>query len=832
MNIIAIFAPNNMFIMIFPENFEEKIGFDNIRNLLKNRCISTLGKSKVDNLLFADDFQDIRQRLFLTDEFLQIIRSDEEFPVQYFFDLREALSKLDVEGAFFELQELFDLKRSLEEIKAIHSFFKKTEDDKYPELKKLAGNIPLYPYIISRINQIIDKQGKIRDKASPELSDIRSKLAARQSSVSKIMHGILQRAKQSGYIDKETNLTVRNGKMLIPVPASNKRRIKGFVVDESATGKTSFVEPIEIIEHNNEIRELEFAERREVIRILKKITEDIRPYAEDLITGFDFLAEIDFIRAKSLFSIEIEATVPKLSKKKQIKIQSARHPLLYLSFKKEGREVVPLDIYFNENQRIVLISGPNAGGKSVCLKTVGLLQYMLQCGLPVPVSNHSVFAVFNKLFIDIGDEQSIEDDLSTYSSHLKNMKFFVENADNDSMVLIDEFGSGTEPALGGAIAEAVLDSLLKKNIYGLITTHYGNLKHFATANNGIVNGAMLFDTDNMKALYRLEIGRPGSSYAFEIAKNIGLAHEIILKAEQIVGKDHIDFDKNLKKIEQERKRLNDLNQKLKNKEIKLEGILKKYEQEAEAVKNRRKEIISEAKQTAEKILSGINKTLENTIYEIRKTNADKEKIKLERQKLENLKEHVHQRFENEEKYLSKKVEKLKNKQRQKQKTKTVEKQELIDTPICVGDKVSLDTGGVGEVLEIKGNKYLVSLGNMQMYLHRDKIKKISNNAYKKQAVKPKSLATNYDVRKVKIKFSHNLDVRGKRAEEALQIVANYLDQAVMVEAKEVKILHGTGNGILRQLIRDYLKTYPLVKHFKDEKIELGGAGITVVEFGY
>ncbi|MCF6240865.1 MAG: endonuclease MutS2 [Bacteroidales bacterium] len=831
MNIITIFAANKLFIMIFPDNFEEKTSFNSIRTLLKARCLSTLGKSKVDALLFSDDFDFIQQNLFLSNEFLQIIHSDEEFPIQHFFDLREALSKLEVEGAFFELQELFDLKRSLEEIKAIHSFFEKTEDDKYPELKKLAGKLPLFPYIINRINQVIDKQGKIRNKASTELADIRSKLAARQSSVSKIMHGILQRAKQSGYIDSDVNLSVRNGKMLIPVPSGSKRRIKGIVVDESATGKTSFVEPIEIVEHNNEIRELEFAERREIIRILKKITEDIRPYADDLILDFDFLAEIDFIRAKALFSVEIDAVVPKLSMKKQIKIQSAKHPLLYLSFLKENREVVPLDIYFNDNQRVVLISGPNAGGKSVCLKTVGLLQYMLQCGLPVPVSKNSVFTVFNKLFIDIGDEQSIEDDLSTYSSHLKNMKYFVENADNNSMILIDEFGSGTEPTLGGAIAEAVLDNLLKNRVFGLVTTHYGNLKHFATAQQGIVNGAMLFDTENMKALYRLELGRAGSSYAFEIARNIGLPREIILKAEEIVGKEHIDFDKNLKKIEQERKRLNDLNQKLKNKEIKLESILKKYEQEAEAVKNRRKEIINEAKQTADKILSGINKTLENTIYEIKKSNADKEKIKQSRQKLENLKENVRQRFENEEKYLTKKVEKLKNKQNKKKKTE--QKQEvIIDENIGKGDKVQLETGGVGEVLEKKGNKFLVSLGNMQMYLPKGKIKKISNNAYKKQAAKPKSLSGNYDVRKTKIKFSHNLDVRGKRAEEALQIVSNYLDQAVMVEAKEVKILHGTGNGILRQLIRDYLKTYPLVKHFKDEKIELGGAGITVVEFAY
>ncbi len=816
--------------MVFPENFEEKIAFNDIRILLKNRCLSTLGKSKVDELSFTNDFEYIQSNLSFTDEFLQIISSGEEFPIQHFFDLREAIEKLSVEGAFFEVQELFDLKRALEEIKAIYLFFKKTEEDKYPALKKLAGKLPLFPELISRIAQVLDNQGKIRDKASPELADIRSKLAARQSAVSKIMHKILQAAKQSGIIEKEANLSVRSGKMLIPVPAGNKRKIKGIVVDESATGKTAFVEPIEIVEHNNEIRELEFAEKREIVRILKKITDDIRPYALDLQTGFDFLAEIDFIRAKALFSIDIEAVKPKLNRRKQINIRSARHPLLYLAFQKENREVVPLDISFDKNRRMVLISGPNAGGKSVCLKTVGLLQYMLQCGLPVPVAANSVFTIFEKIFIDIGDEQSIEDDLSTYSSHLKNMKFFVENADENSLVLIDEFGSGTEPVLGGSIAEAILENLLNRKTFGLITTHYGNLKHFATANKGIENGAMLFDTENMKALYRLELGRPGSSYAFEIAKNIGLPAEIIKKAEKIVGKKHIDFDKNLKKIEQERKRLSDLNKKLNYKEQKLQETLKKYEQEAEAVQKRRKEIIAEAKQTAEKMLAGINKTVENAIYEIRKAGADKEKIKKVRQKLEALKENTRERFRNEEKYLSGKVEKIKKKQ--KQNKTVVEKEEPVDNNISVGDKVRLSTGGVGEVMEIKGNKFLISLGNMQMYLSADKLQKISNNAYKKQAAKPKSLSSNFDVRKVKLKFSHNLDVRGKRADEALQKVTEFLDQAVMVEAKEVKILHGTGNGILRQLIRDYLKTYPLVKSFKDEKVELGGAGITVVEFEY
>ncbi len=820
--------------MIFPENFEEKIGFDTIRNLLKRRCLSSLGKSRVDEISMSNNYGLIVLNLNLTDEFLQILQSDEEFPIQYFFDLREALNKIEIEGAFLELQDLFDLKRALEELKAISNFFKKTEDEKYPELKNKVRQLPAFLNVIDRINRVIDKQGKIRDKASSELADIRSKLRSRQSGVSKIMHRILQKAKQSGYIDSDTNLSIRNGKMLIPISASNKRKIKGFVVDESATGKTSFVEPVEIVETNNEIRELEFAERREIIRILKTLTEDIRPYREDLLMGFDFLADIDFIRAKTLFSVEIEAVKPVLSEKQKLNIKSARHPILYLSFLKEKREVVPLNIFFNDKQRIILISGPNAGGKSVCLKTVGLLQYMLQCGLLVPVEKNSVFGVFNSMFIDIGDEQSIEDDLSTYSSHLKNMKYFVENANGQTLILIDEFGSGTEPTLGGAIAESILDNLSKNDVYGVITTHYGNLKHYASSNQRIINGAMLFDTDKMKALYELEIGRPGSSFAFEIAKNIGLPMQIMEKAEKIVGKEHIDFDKNLREIEHEKKRLNNLNENLKKKEFQLNSILKKYEAETELTLKRRKEIISEAKQSAENIISGINKKVENTIYEIKKSNADKEKIKQARNILDELKEGTKKRIHHEEKFLSKKVEKIKNKQKNK---KVEEKKEevLVDEPIRKGDKVRLISGnGVGEVLEIKGANYLISLGNMQMHLKKNKLIKISNNAYRKQASvpKPQSNFAGWDVRKVKIKFSHNLDVRGKRADEALQTVSTYIDQAIMIEAKEVKILHGTGNGILRQLIRDYLKTYPLVSSFKDERVEHGGSGITVVEFGY
>jgi len=665
------------------------------------------------------------------------------------------------------------------------------------------------------------------------LADIRRKLISKSSGASKLMHKVLQASKKDKIISDDTNLTMRNGKMLIPVSASNKRKIKGFVVDESATGQTSYIEPVEMVELNNEIRELEFAERREILKILVNISNEIRPYIDELLLSYDFLAEIDFLRAKALFAIQIEANLPKLSNQPEITLKSAKHPLLFLSFLNDNKKLIPLNIKLHHNQRIILISGPNAGGKSVALKTVGLLQYMHQCGLLTPVDIESKFGVFNSIFIDIGDEQSIEDDLSTYSSHLTNMKKMLENANDKSLVFIDEFGTGTEPALGGAIAEAILEELVKFKTFGVITTHYGNLKHFAGLSKNITNGAMLFDTENMKALYQLEIGRPGSSFAFEIAKNIGLSQEILKKAESKIGKDKIDFDKLLKEIDSEKRRLTNLNKKLAQKEQHLEESLKKYETETELTLKKRKEIISEAKQTADNILSGINKNIEKTIHEIKKSNADKEKTKESRKKIEEIKATTKKRIENEEKFLSAKVKKIKRK-KQKKKVEITEKEEVV-SEIKIGDKVKFnDADTVAEVLNNRGKKLLLSIGDMQMYIEKSKVYKISNNQHNK-ITKNQKIITNfssYDVRKVKDNFSNSIDIRGKRADEAMQIISKYIDQAIMVAAFEVKILHGKGNGTLRMLIREYLATIDLIKSYKDEKVEFGGSGITIVKFEY
>ena len=817
--------------MIFPNNFEEKIGFDKIRNKVKGFCLSTLGKDKVDEIQFNASFNSVKTNLCLVNEFKLITQEDEIFPIQHFFDVREAVKRIKIEGTFVELEDLFDIKRSLDEIKAIVAYLSKADDEKYPNLRMLAGNVPLFQIVIDKINRILDKDGNIRDNASKELLQIRTSLQSKLSGVSRIMHSILQKAKNENIIESDTQLTIRDGKMLIPVPASSKRKIKGYVADESSTGKTSFIEPLEIIEVNNEIRELEFAERREIMRILLELCDNIRPYVDDLLQAYNFLAEIDFIRAKALFALKVNANLPKLTNKSQLNLKSAIHPLLFLSFEKEGKRAIPLDISMHENQRIVLISGPNAGGKSVCLKTVGLLQYMLQCGLLVSVHETSTMGLFQSVFIDIGDEQSIEDDLSTYSSHLKNMKKLIENANDSTLVLIDEFGSGTEPTLGGAIAEAMLEEFVKSGVYGIITTHYGNLKHFASSAKNMVNGAMLFDNHRMKALYELEIGRPGSSFAFEIAKNIGLPERIMQSAENKIGKEQIDFDKHLQEIERERRNLINTTKKISQKEIQLDIILKKYEEETKLTVQKRKDIIKEAKLSAENILSGVNKTIEKSIFELRKANAEKEKIKEIRENIDQLKEDTEKRFEHESKFLTKKIEKIKN--QKKDKNKEITENQDQNPELFIGDKVKLKNGqGTGEVLEIKDNKVFISLGNMQMFLDKSQLLKISSKEYKKQSNPEVKHSKSFEIGEVKNSFSYGIDVRGKRADEALQLVTSYIDECIMVEANEVRILHGKGNGILRQLIREYLKTVKIVRSAKDEKVDLGGAGITVVTFGY
>ncbi len=828
--------------MNYPQNFEQKIGFDKIRELLLNNCLSTLGRDKVLEMNFLTEKETIQTFLLQTLEFKQIVMFEDSFPTNYFYDARRQLEKLRIEGTVLDLPEWVELKRSLETIRAIVGFFKARErHDKYPELKKLLGNVVIYPFITEKIDAVVSRFGTIKDNASPELAQIRNQLMSKNTLVSNRLEKILNAAKEEGWVEKDANVNVREGKMLIPVPTAYKRKIKGFVTDESASGRTSFIEPIEIIELNNEIKELEFAERREILRILAKLSDEIRPYAPELLLAYNFLGEIDFIRAKALLASKIHAQMPALESKPELDYIKAVHPLLFLSLQKEKRKVVPLDLNITEKNRIILISGPNAGGKSVCLKTVGLLQYMLQCGMLVSAQDSSHFGIFSQIFIDIGDEQSIENDLSTYSSHLYNMKFFLENANPETLILIDEFGTGTEPQLGGAMAQAILQKLNDLGTNGIITTHYSNLKHFASSTEGIINAAMLFDTDMMKPLFQLELHRPGSSFTFEIAKQIGLPEEVLKLASDTIGQEVIDFDVHLKELENDRRVVAQMKQQLQQKEQKLNTTLDKYNKALSDTLLERTEIIAKANETAQNIISTANKKIENTILEIRKNQADKEKTREVRADFESYKKEQESKMQMHEESILKKMNKIK--ERQEKRSKNTENDEIIDEKLKslsadkpidnhfrVGDKVKMKgQEHVGEILAIKNNLVEISFGQLKTTLNKERIEKLSERElYKLAKEEVKKSGVNIDISTDIIEFTFQLDVRGMRGQEAIDQVKDYIDRAIVADVSQVRILHGTGNGILRQLIRQYLNTVNDVESAVDERIQIGGAGITVV----
>ncbi|MDR1091344.1 MAG: endonuclease MutS2, partial [Prevotella sp.] len=591
--------------MIYPENFEFKIGFDKIRQLLASKCLSSLGEERVESMAFSSDYTFIAESLSQTDEFIRIIQEEDNFPTNYFLDVRQSLANIKVEGTWIDESDLFDLRRSLQTIKEIVSFLKKEEEENtpYPYLYKLAGEVTIFPQLISRIDNILDKFGRIKDNASGELSRIRREIAHVSGGISRNLNAILRTAQNEGLVEKDVTPTMRDGRLVIPVAPAFKRKIKGIVHDESASGKTVFIEPAEVVEANNRIRELESEERREIIKILIAFTDTLRPLVQEITRSYEFLATIDFIRAKAAFAIDIEAIKPSIENKQLIRWYRAKHPLLLISHRKQNKQTVPLDIELEEDNRLLIISGPNAGGKSVCLKTVGLLQHMVQCGIPIPLAENSAVGIFDNIFIDIGDEQSIENDLSTYSSHLTNMKHFVRNCDDKTILLIDEFGGGTEPQIGGAIAESLLKRFNGKGAFGVITTHYQNLKHFANENKGVINGAMLYDRHLMQPLFTLSIGNPGSSFAIEIARKIGLPEDVISDASGIVGSDYINMDKYLQDIVRDNRYWETKRQNVRQKEKRLEEITENYEADLLEIEKQRKEIIRQAKADAERILS-------------------------------------------------------------------------------------------------------------------------------------------------------------------------------------------------------------------------------------
>ena len=839
--------------MIYPDNFENKIQFNEIRSLLKGYCLSQLGKDKVDDMAFTSDAERINTALSQTREFRRMQEEADDFPLQFFFDMRASIKRIRIEGTHLEENEIFDLRRSLETISGIVKFLNRSDDDgnyDYPTLHALTEDVMTFPDLIRRIDQILDKYGKIKDTASPRLAEIRSQLRKAEGSVSRTLYNILHAAQSEGLVEKDVTPTLRDGRLVVPVVPAMKRRIKGIVHDESSTGKTVFIEPTEVVEANNRIRELEADERREIIVILTEFSKLVRPHVDDIIYAYQLLAEIDFIRARAEFARLTNAIEPDVNAGPVIDWITARHPLLWLALKKQDKPIVPLDIMLTSDRHILIISGPNAGGKSVCLKTVGLLQYMLQCGLSIPVSERSKVGVFEDIMIDIGDEQSIENDLSTYSSHLLNMKNMMRRAGEATLLLIDEFGTGTEPQIGGAMAEAVLNQFVKKYAWGVITTHYQNLKHYADSHDGIANGAMLYDRHEMRPLFQLAIGQPGSSFAIEIARKTGIPDEVIREASAIVGSDYIQSDKYLQDIVRDKRYWENKRQNVHQREKDLEKTIAKYEEEIKELAQKRKEILRQAKEQAQELLKESNRNIENTIREIRECQAEKEETKRLREELNAFKEDVSEiDTKSADDLIEKKMRQIMERKERREKRKK-EKKENAGKPATIGTKLPTPTASaeqqtfavgdtvrmrglttVGTVETVQGKEATVVFGDVRTKV---KTSRLEHTVKKPESTQPATFAISRETRQTidshKLNFHQDLDVRGMRGDEALNAVQHFIDDAILVGMSRVRILHGKGNGILRQLIRQYLQSVPNVTSCKDEHVQFGGAGITVVDF--
>ena len=800
--------------MIFPLHFEQKIEFDKVKHLIQGHCVGAHAKELIDSLQFSTQIEAIWEKASQANEFCTICREEgDAFPTEGYFDTRVYLKRIATEGTYLTENELFELYRCLLTVKRIVQFFSVKTEEEYPFLKQKCAEVDAFPEICRYIDTILDKFGRIKDHASDALAQIRRQKITLTASISKLMTHIIRQAQQDGYLDKDVTPSLRDGRLVIPIVPAFKRKLGGIVHDESATGKTVYVEPGAVVEANNQIRELEAEEKREIIKILMACSDFMRPYLPQLELSMLFLAQMDALRAQALFAIRIGATLPQRVNKPLLDWKSATHPLLYLSLQEQQKEIVPLDIALNSEKRILVISGPNAGGKSVCLKTVGLLQYMWQCGLLVPMMPQSTMGIFESIFIDIGDEQSLENDLSTYSSHLSNMKYFLRHGNERTLLLIDEFGSGTEPQIGGAIAQAELERFNQQRCFGVINTHYTNLKHFASQTPGLVNGAMLYDRHHLQALYQLSIGNPGSSFAIEIARKIGLPEDVIEKASNIVGNQHIDYDKNLQDIVRDKRYWENKRQQVKLKEKKMNEADKNLQEQLSGIEKQRKEIIKQAKAEAKQLLAEANATIEKTIKEIKEAKADKEKTKAIRQQIEQQKKAL---------------------QEEKKSKPVVQKQaQAVHDTLAVGDAVTYGEN-VGEIIEIKGKKAVVAMGLMRLNVLLSDLSKANRKQIRQQEQRKQTTVWgkgDSTLREHQLKFKSQIDVRGMRADEALQTIMYYIDDAIMMGVSTVRILHGTGTGALKQTIRQYLYTVPQVRSAKDEHVQLGGAGITVVEFG-
>jgi DNA mismatch repair protein MutS2 len=804
--------------MIYPGNFEEKVEFDVIREMIRDNCLSEQGRRYVEKIRFITDFELLKKLLDQTEEFRQLLLEQPAFPSQDYFDLTDELHRIQILGSYIEPDKLFDLKSSLSTILDVMAWFSKADPNKMYNLKSISDQIVVDESIPSSIEKIMDDKGQIRDNASSKLLEIRKKIQSKLSAVDRKINQTLKAAKQAGWVAQDAEITIRDGRPVIPIPATHKRKIKGFVLDESATGQTVYLEPGEVLEINNEIRELQNAERREIIHILKEFSDQVRPHIPELMEAYRLLGLIDFIRAKARLALEINAVKPVLFDKPHIQWHNAVHPLLFLHFQKLEKKVIPLNIFLNNENRILVISGPNAGGKSVCLKTVALLQYMLQCGLLIPVENDSETGIFTDMFIDIGDEQSLENDLSTYSSHLLNMKHFVLNSNDRSFFFIDEFGTGTEPQLGGAIAEAILENLNSKKVFGVITTHYANLKVLAREGNGIINGAMLFDADKIEPLYELKIGQPGSSFAFEIARKIGFPKKILNLAQHKTGKKQLDFEQQLQQLEIQKRELLQKEEEIQLADSFLSEMIDKYEKLSGELEASKKEIMANARQEARQLIDSSNRLIEKTIKDIRESQADKVKTKALRKKIEEKADEI---SGNETKQSP---------ARRKEKVVSNKKVE-IERPIRIGDLVKVPKQNItGEVTSVIDDEVIIAFNSISFRTQLSKVEKVPGKANHPTTPKRRtSYSGILDNMNDKLSnFKLQLDVRGKRGDEAVALVRQYIDDALLLNISEVRILHGKGFGILRNLIHDYLRSVSEIKHFKDEHIERGGSGITIV----
>lgn len=838
---------------------EAKLGFDRVRKSVSDRCSTEYAVARVEQEEFSRDAREIRRRLQLTDEMRLIVMFEDGFPSNGYIDCVQFLQILQNDGANIDLLSLGKLRTMLQTLTKITNFFAGIRDGVYPNLKRMTSKIAVFPEVSRRIDSILDRHGNVKDTASDALYDIRKSLKDKESSISKVANSILRKAQQEGLVDSDAGISMRDGKLLIPVNSSKKRSFSGFVYDESASGKTTFIQPMEVIAIENEINELHFAEQREIFRILSEFSEFVRPYVPDLLDGAVCIGELDFIMAKANIALDYIAGMPVISENGEMDLRKARHPLLEKALRSEGKQIVPQTVTLTPAKHILLISGPNAGGKSVCLKTVGLLQYMFQWGMLIPTSESSEMVVFDRIMVDIGDGQSIDNDLSTYSSFLEQMKDMLSRADDKTLVLIDEFGSGTEPAAGGAIAESILAELDKRGTYGVITTHYTNLKLYATSNDcGVINGAMQFDAVNIAPLFKLEIGLPGNSFAFELARKMGLPETIVKDAESRAGEEYVGIERNLRKIARNRKALDEKLQKIRKTDQTLENITDKYQKELQNIKQMKKDILEEAHKEAEEIVKGANKQVENTIRTIKESQAEKEKTMEARKELQNfvsvlalrktqdkkdhdthLEDRLRRLEERKQRQQARKQQRMDEKQKaeaERQAEEARRENEFRNGKLEVGEKVRLkDNGMVGEVAKVSNKAVTVIIGSITSKMPLDRVERITSNEFK-SAVRtvrnntPTTTVQDNSMMERKLNFKTELDIRGARVSEALETVMKYIDDAIMLNVPSVRIIHGKGTGALREEIQKFVRTTPGVASVKDEHIQFGGTGVTIVTF--